>query len=398
MRNNPDLFLTDAEHRAALAITRSLGRKGLKIHASGHYGKSQSFYSKYCDSFSIYPEIQSGVTNVHKSLIHNVKKYRPRVLMPLLDNALLAVYKYQDIYQRYTKLIPMVPYDDYLRLNDKSCLHEFAIKNNLPMPKTYPCRSLKEAKKFAGYVGYPLIIKPKVSNAALGAYLLKDKGELINKFKQLKKHKTIINYYDTKEIIAQEYIPNTVSFFNVLMINGKIVAKHHMKILSTYPSPCGSSASSISIYNEQLDLSGLRVLKKIGVRNGTLNIQFIYDKNEKTYKLLEINPRIWGSIQTSIEAGVNFPFILWKAAIGEKVIPINYYNTNKEVKHILSEIKLSLLRPRLMDIINLLKIRKASTEFDLNDIQPNIIQIINEIYNLARIERLKRQFNRVINF
>ena len=42
-------------------------------------------------------------------------------------------------------------------------------------------------------------------------------------------------------------------------------------------------------------------------------------------KLLEINPRFWGSLELAIRSGVDFPLLYAKAAMGEKLVPVHDY-------------------------------------------------------------------------
>ena len=42
-------------------------------------------------------------------------------------------------------------------------------------------------------------------------------------------------------------------------------------------------------------------------------------KSDGTPYLIEINGRFWGSLQLSIEAGIDFPFLLYKLALGNKL-------------------------------------------------------------------------------
>ena len=49
--------------------------------------------------------------------------------------------------------------------------------------------------------------------------------------------------------------------------------------------------------------------------------EYKFDKRNNRPVLLEINPRFWGSIQLAISAGVNFPVLYHKTALGYEVVP-----------------------------------------------------------------------------
>ena len=48
-------------------------------------------------------------------------------------------------------------------------------------------------------------------------------------------------------------------------------------------------------------------------------IEFKWDAEENRPKLIEVNARFWGSLNLAIRAGVDFPFLLYRLALGERV-------------------------------------------------------------------------------
>jgi predicted ATP-grasp superfamily ATP-dependent carboligase len=55
--------------------------------------------------------------------------------------------------------------------------------------------------------------------------------------------------------------------------------------------------------------------------HGVAMVEFKVDDRDGVPKLMEINGRFWGSLQLAIDAGVDFPEILLRMAIGETVEP-----------------------------------------------------------------------------
>jgi D-aspartate ligase len=52
-----------------------------------------------------------------------------------------------------------------------------------------------------------------------------------------------------------------------------------------------------------------------------LEMEFKYDARDQRYKLLDVNPRTWTWISLGHAAGVDFPHIIWRLAMGESVEP-----------------------------------------------------------------------------
>jgi D-aspartate ligase len=49
----------------------------------------------------------------------------------------------------------------------------------------------------------------------------------------------------------------------------------------------------------------------------------MYDSRDATYKLLEVNARVWGWHTLAVHAGVNLPYLLYQQIIGENPAPVD---------------------------------------------------------------------------
>ena len=53
--------------------------------------------------------------------------------------------------------------------------------------------------------------------------------------------------------------------------------------------------------------------------DGIVEIEFKRDPRDARAKLLDVNPRVWGWHTLGARAGVDFPYLLWRAVRGETV-------------------------------------------------------------------------------
>ena len=114
---------------------------------------------------------------------------------------------------------------------------------------------------------------------------------------------------------------------------------------------------------------------------GIAEIEFVIDKRDNIPKLMEINPRFWGSLQGAISAGVDFPVLLfdlfndgsvdknlnYKRGIKERnVIPYEYHRLRKIILGSYSA------NFKISSTIEFLKFYKddAYFIFDIDDLQP----------------------------
>jgi hypothetical protein len=80
-------------------------------------------------------------------------------------------------------------------------------------------------------------------------------------------------------------------------------------------------------------------------------VEFKIDRTTDTPYLMEINGRVWGSLQLAIDAGVDFPALLVAAACGSMPEPTTHYRAGvrlrswwADVDHLLARIRHSPAR------------------------------------------------------
>ncbi len=124
-------------------------------------------------------------------------------------------------------------------------------------------------------------------------------------------------------IIAQEYIVGSGCGFFGVYDNGKLVDYFMHRRIKEVPATGGPSAVAESFFNEKLFRYGNKLGEDLGW-HGPIMAEFKYTEND--FKLIEINPKLWGSLDLTITAGVNVPEILTRIALGEETGPKSNYD------------------------------------------------------------------------
>jgi D-aspartate ligase len=110
---------------------------------------------------------------------------------------------------------------------------------------------------------------------------------------------------------------------------------------------------------------------------GFANLEFKYDKRDRTYKFIEVNARIWQQVGHGDVLGINFPLLQYLDLIGMKPKKVNTYREN--IKWV--DIKTDILASFQMFLKGTLSVRewinslKGSRDFGLfatDDIIPFI--------------------------
>jgi predicted ATP-grasp superfamily ATP-dependent carboligase len=85
-------------------------------------------------------------------------------------------------------------------------------------------------------------------------------------------------------------------------------------------------------------------------------VEFKVDRQSNVPMLMEINGRFWGSLQLAIDAGLNFPYLLYQAMNGVPIaVPNNAYRIGTKSRWLLGDVDHLLLR-----------LTKSNQELDLN--------------------------------
>jgi predicted ATP-grasp superfamily ATP-dependent carboligase len=151
---------------------------------------------------------------------------------------------------------------------------------------------------------------------------------------------------DRKEVLIQEFIPGQGYGFYGLFHEGKPRAIFMHKRRREFPVTGGASTAAESYYDEDLKEQGIRLLSRLNW-HGVAMVEMKRDTRDGEFKLMEINPKFWGSLDLSIHAGVNFPYLAARMALDGDVEPVMEYDRDTKLRWLFPQDLLHLLaRPR----------------------------------------------------
>ena len=207
---------------------------------------------------------------------------------------LLSYFKKDIAAATKTKLIV----EDYHRLSeltDKWSTYKVCLKLKVPVPKTILLSKEEDVKNVMENFSFPVIIKPRLSYASKGVAFFENK-DLFQKYMNLKK--TILN----SSYIAQEMIKGDLHDATLCARKGEILSiLTQQRLVSLYDFG-GGGIINITTYEPKLMEYAEKIVRYAGW-NGVMLIDFIKAQNQ--FYLLECNPKVWGTTQLTIEAGLN---------------------------------------------------------------------------------------------
>jgi len=126
--------------------------------------------------------------------------------------------------------------------------------------------------------------------------------------------------------LVQEYIPQTDLQYKTEVFvgnDGEIKAAVVFSKVRYYPINGGSSTLNVTVERPDIVETCSRLLKVIRWR-GYADVDLIQDPRDGVAKVMEINPRITGSVKIAFDAGVDFADMIVKSLFDEPVAETDY--------------------------------------------------------------------------
>lgn len=201
-------------------------------------------------------------------------------------------------------IISLLPsYALYQLFRNKRTLNHYCIENGFPAPREYQVGELPN-------VEYPVLLKPEIGSGSHGQYRLYKKEDYTDEVKEA---------LAQQPYMIQELLPNGKDvqggFF--LCHKGKVLGAYTHKRIRTSPEEGGVTVLSCLNDNPQLIEQGKALLEHAGWE-GLIMLEYIYDERSGEYKLIEANPRSWGSIMLSEYSGAKLLSNYIRVCLGKK--------------------------------------------------------------------------------
>jgi predicted ATP-grasp superfamily ATP-dependent carboligase len=326
-------LVTSANSPKALSVIRSLGKKGVEVTAGSDIQSPLGSSSKYCSHAFQYASPVKSPEQYCSSLAGFLKHHPHDVLIPVHSDDTYLVARYRDFLGKYTK-IPLHDYGTIMEANDKGRLMQVANDLGIPCPATYFINEPSDIVKISASVEYPVVIKLRSSSGSRGIEYASSPEELIKKCSSM-----IERYQLTRETypLVQEYILGDGYGVSLLFNNREVRAKCTHRRLREFPITGGPSTLRVSVNSPAMEKIAINLLEHYHW-HGVAMVEFKLRDSDKKPFLIEVNPRIWGSINQSILAGVDFPYLLYTMAMEGDVKPVMQHNVGIYSRNILSDI------------------------------------------------------------
>lgn len=345
----PAVLVTDGEQRAALAVVRSLGHAGHPVYVCAARPRPLAGASRWCRDAARVADPLSDPEAFVRDVRELVRRWRVGVLLPIADPSLLALLDARDESDALPDVV--VPFPDartFRRISNKAELLALARCVGIATPDQRVIASREHAAEVdAAAFPLPVVLKPARSvgehagrRAKLGVRHAAAPNELSRALAEFPPQ--------AFPLLVQQRIEGPGIGIFLLTWEGRTLAAFAHRRLREKP-PSGG----VSVYRESVAADPALVARSRALLDqvgwcGVAMIEYKVDAETGVPYLMEVNGRFWGSLQLAIDAGVDFPLLLVRAALGADPEPVVQWREHVrsrwewgEVDHLLSRLRRS---------------------------------------------------------
>ena len=323
------VLVLDAERRQAVVAIRSLGSAGVDVTAASGLRVNTGAASKHADRCVRYPQPQTDRDGFVDRIEREVREREYDMVLPMADPTVVPVVEARSRLEPHVR----VPFPDAetLRIGtDKKRTVEAARAAGVPHPKTLVSEGLN-LDAVESEIGYPAVVKPRMGAGRIGVSVCESPAEL---------EAAYANTDDRhRPLLVQEFIPNggERGVYTLYNHSSELRSVTVQQRLRTDPPEGGTSSLRETVADPELVSSTDEFLSGLGWQ-GVAMAEFRVDPRDGEAKLLEINPRLWGSLALTVAAGADIPVLLYRLATEGDCETSLDYRVGVQARHLLGDV------------------------------------------------------------
>ena len=337
------VLVLDANQRSALAVIRSMGRRGMHVIAGDHVSAPLGGASRYAAATVQYANPAEHPTRFAEQIAALVGRLDIGVVMPATDLTTMLLVSQPEVIHPARLAAP--PAQSYEALTDKRALVELAGTIGVAVPGTRVARNAAEIREAAEEFGYPLVLKPARSRYLRSDRVVATTVRIVNSAPELARALDALPWLDDMPCLAQQFIPgHGAGIFALWGPEGPVAWFAHKRLREKPPSG-GVSVLSESVGVDSVMQSMAARLLSASRWLGVAMIEFRVTDAGVPY-LMEVNGRFWGSLQLAIDSGIDFPWLLFQLVTGATPVATPDYTRGRRLRWLLGDVDNLILQLR----------------------------------------------------
>ncbi|MFC4552190.1 MULTISPECIES: carboxylate--amine ligase [Halorussus] len=345
------VLVLDGNGQSALAVTRSLGRRGVPVTVASEVERSLGSLSKYADDRFVTPPMDDAEAYL-AALRDHLADADYFAVFPVRDETTALCSKHKADLESTGTLVAAEDWETFERAYDKARLFDLADDLSVPTPETRAPESVAACEEIADDMPYPAVVKPRGKTAwdddgrlhhyrVSGGNYVDSPAELVETFASMVESDPVLA---SRPPIVQEYVEGTTVTTVGVADGGDLRAHFQEERIRTTPPGGGNSTLLGALSDPRLTGYAREVLGALDW-TGPAMVEYMRTPDDEVY-LIEVNGRYWGSLPFAVASGVDVPWLHYSLLRGQPISQPEVYRTDVRQHRLLYE-DLEWLRAKL---------------------------------------------------
>ncbi|MFW6385112.1 MAG: ATP-grasp domain-containing protein [Halodesulfurarchaeum sp.] len=316
------VLMTGAGAPGASGIVRSLrSNDDLDVRIVGVDMNEDVYGFSLVDAYDTIPA--GGDGDYIPEMVDVAEREQADVILPLTTAELRPLSANRDAFDATVMVSDPGPLHN---ANDKGALYEFLDENGFASTPEFRRvdseSTFVDAVESLGYPDEPVCFKPPVASGMRGFRILDERFDRLTRLLEKKPDEAVTTLSEIRpvlasadtfpELVVMEYLPGEEYSVDVLAMENDV-----RPVVPRTRSRTRAGITFQGVVEKRADLieEAAAITRGIGLEYN-VNLQFKHDGNGRP-KLIEINPRVSGTIIMSVGAGANLPALAVGYALGQ---------------------------------------------------------------------------------
>jgi len=375
LRGTPGALIVNGAH-VSLGVARSLGRHGIPVWLLADHPLPK--FSRFVQRSFSWPG--ANHPDGPASIMEIATRYGLNgwVLFSTGDEDMRMIAQNHAMFASRFR-VTTANWETVQWIYDKRLTYQRAASLGIDCPWTFQPRDLAEVQQLN--CRFPVILKPAYHNGAnefarAKAWKADSRDALVSLYRRA------ASLVGNDGVIIQEWIPGTGNSqfsYAGLWNRGDEIASLVARRTRQHPINFGRSSTFVeTVEQDQIEALACRFLKSLNY-TGVIEVEFKYDQRDRQYKLLDVNGRFWTWHSLGVLAGVDFPYLAWRQALGQTVSParamtgVAWVHASRDIITAYQEISRGVLTVK--DFLAGFRQPLAFANFALDDPLPALVEL-----------------------
>ncbi|HEX8968891.1 MAG TPA: ATP-grasp domain-containing protein [Chloroflexota bacterium] len=333
-----DVLLLDGEHRQTLAALRTYARAGLRAGAVAGQSDADwapSLRSRLCTLGASVPDLGSDAERYVEAILDLLDQHPTRVLLAAHDGSIQALRLRRADIERRTAL-PLASEAALDIAVDKTRTLSLAADLGVAVPVTVSLNDMDDIAPAMREVGFPAVLKPDASwvvRDGRGVRLSPNVVQTVDEARRTFAH--VLE--EGGRALMQQFLPGRREAVSLFYARRRFWGRLAQVSYREWPVLGGASVFCETIpLLPDITADAERLVRAMDLE-GCSMVEFRRDREGRPV-LMEVNPRMGGSVGLAIAAGVNFPRMLYAWALGETLQQTHEYRIGARLRWLAGDV------------------------------------------------------------